>query len=63
MEEEKKNGCVKKPIALQLRSTVSKEFWLLETEEFRKKVTQDAEDMHTKQVAEWEALRVAPKTP
>lgn len=62
-KEEKENGSVKQPIPLQLVSEVGKDFWLLETEEFRKKVVQDAEDLHAKKVEEWEALKSAPNTP
>ena len=43
---------MRRPVALQLRSQVGKEFWLLETEEFREKIAQDAEDVHAKEVEE-----------
>ena len=62
-EEEREKGDAKKPVAVQLRTDVSKEFWLLETEEFRNTVTQDAENAHAKEVEEWEALKSTPKTP
>lgn len=62
-KEEKENRSVSRPVALQMRSKVGKEFWLLETEEFREKIAQDAEDAHAKEVEEWEMSRLAPKTP
>jgi hypothetical protein len=62
-KEEKENRSVSRPVALQVRSKVGKEFWLLETEIFCEKVTQDAEDAHAKEVEEWEMSRLTPKTP
>ena len=62
-KEKRENGSMKKPAALQMRAKVGNKFWQLETEEFRKKVAQDAEDTHAKQVEEWEMSRATPKTP
>jgi hypothetical protein len=45
-----------------LKTEVSKEFWLLETEEFRESVAQDAEDAHAKDVEELEQIKLVPKT-
>jgi hypothetical protein len=62
-EEERENKDVEKPIPLQMRNEIGREFWNLETDEFREAVAQDAEDAHTKEVEEWEELKVVPKTP
>jgi hypothetical protein len=62
-EEERQNEDVQKPVPLQLRNEVGREFWNLESKEFREAVAQDAEDAHAKEVEEWEALRVVPRTP
>jgi hypothetical protein len=62
-EEDKESGVAKKPIAVQMRAEIGKEFWLLETEEFREKVAQDAEDAHAKEMEEWEETKLVPKTP
>jgi hypothetical protein len=62
-EEDKDSGAVRKPIAVQMRAEIGKEFWLLETEEFREKVAQDAEDAHMTEMQEWEEMKLVPKTP
>jgi hypothetical protein len=62
-KEEKENGDVKEPVPVLLRSEIGKEFWLLETDEFREKVAKDAEDAHMRELEEWEASKVIPKTP
>jgi len=62
-EEERESGGVKKPIAVQLRTEVAKEFWNLETAEFRAEVAQEAEDAHAKEVEDWEMSKTVPKTP
>jgi hypothetical protein len=61
-QEDRDSGAIKKPIPVQLRTEVGKEFWLLETEEFRKEVAKNAEDTHSKEMAEWEELKKVPKT-
>ena len=63
MKEEKENGDVKEPVALQLMSEVGREFWLRKTNEFRKQIAMDAKDAHVKEVEEWEALKETPETP
>jgi hypothetical protein len=62
-EEERESGQVKKPVAVQLRSEVGREFWNLETEEFRDSMAQDAAEEHAKEMEEWEELKLVPKTP
>jgi hypothetical protein len=62
-EEERENEDLQKPIALQMRNEIGREFWNLETDEFREAVAQEAEDAHTKEVEEWEQSKVVPKTP
>jgi len=61
-EEELQSGAVEKPVAVTYRTAVGKEFWQLETEEFRAEVAQIAEDAHAKGVEEWEAAKNVPKT-
>jgi hypothetical protein len=60
--EDKENGVVGKPIDVQIRTEITKEFWVLETDEFREQVAKDAEDDHAKQLEEWEQLKEVPKT-
>ncbi|KIM74212.1 hypothetical protein PILCRDRAFT_14653 [Piloderma croceum F 1598] len=60
--EDKENGTVMKPIDVQIRTEVTKEFWNLETDEFRQQVAQDTEDAHAKAFEEWEQLKEVPKT-
>src|SRR6266436_1476758 len=60
--EDKENGVVGKPIDVQIRTEITKEFWVLETDEFREQVAKDAEDDHAKQYEEWEQLKEVPKT-
>jgi hypothetical protein len=62
-EEERKRENIQKPVALTMRVEVSREFWLLESQEFRDTVAQDAEDAHAKEVEEWTASKTIPKTP
>jgi len=54
---------VQKPIPVQMRATVGKEFWLLETPEFREATTLDAEQTHKMEMEGWEAAKSVPKTP
>ena len=61
-EADKESGVAMKPVAIQLKTEVSKEFWLLETKEFRESVAQDAEDVHAKDVEELEQIKLVPKT-
>jgi hypothetical protein len=61
--EERESGAVKKPIAVQLRTEVGKEFWNLETEEFCGEMGQESEDLHLKEVEEWQMSKTVPKTP
>jgi len=54
---------VKKPADVQIRIAAGTKFWELETPEFQEMVTQDAEMMHNKLMAEWEEAKQVPKTP
>lgn len=62
-EEERTREKMKKPAAFQMRLDISREFWLLESQEFRDIVAQDAEDAHAKEVKEWASSKIVPKTP
>jgi hypothetical protein len=61
-QEDRDSRVIKKPIPVQLRTEVGKEFWVLETEEFREEMSKNAEDTHLKEMEEWEALKNVPKT-
>jgi hypothetical protein len=61
-EDDLESGAVKKPIPLRFRNEVGKEFWLLESTEFRESIAQEAEDVHLKQMKEWEEAKIVPKT-
>ena len=61
-EEHKQSGAVKKPVTVSYRTEVGREFWLLETEEFWAETAKKAEDVHAKEVEEWEAAKEVPKT-
>lgn len=54
---------VQKPVAVQIRAAVGKEFWLLETEDFRETVSLDAAETHEREMEEWEEMKLQPKTP
>lgn len=62
-EDDRENGIVKKPIPVQMRAEIGKEFWDLETAEFREEIAQHAEDVHAQEVEEWEESKKVPKTP
>ena len=61
-QEDRDSGAIKKPVPLQYRNEIGKEFWLLESSEFRNKVAQQAEDAHLEQLQAWEEARQVPKT-
>lgn len=48
---------IKKPIAVQMRAAVGREFWVLKMEELCKEVTEKAGAAHVKDLAEWEAAK------
>ena len=60
--EDKENGVVGKPIEVQIWTEITKEFRVLEPDEFCEQVTKNAEDDHAKQYEEWEQLKEVPKT-
>jgi hypothetical protein len=51
------------PVAIAVRSKVGREFWLLESEEFRQEIGELAEKQHTLDMEEWEASQQMSKTP
>jgi len=61
-EDDLESGAVKKPIPLRFRNEVGKEFWLLESTKFWESIAQEAEDVHLKQMKEWEEAKIVPKT-
>jgi hypothetical protein len=61
-EEDKESGDVKKIVPIVLRNAVGKEFWLLESAEFQEEIAQEAEDVHLKEIKEWEEAKMVPKT-
>lgn len=61
-DEDKENGIAKKPVPVQLRAEVGREFWLLETQEFREQMDEVAEDAHAKEMEDWEESKQVPKT-
>lgn len=62
-DEEKANGLVKKPVAVKMRAELSREIWLLETDELHEEVTQDAVNPHAQKMKAWEVAKSVPKTP
>ena len=62
-KDDKMSGIVKKPVPVQVRTEVGKMFWLLESEDFRAEVAQEAENAHAKAMQEWEEVKQAPTTP
>ena len=60
-EREERN--LRTPVAISLRCEVGREFWQLESVEFRKQVAIDAEEKHAVAVKEWEVAQTKPKTP
>ena len=61
-QEDQDSGAIKKPVPLQYRNEIEKEFWLLESSKFRDKVAQQVEDTHLEQLQAWEEARQVPKT-
>lgn len=61
--EDQEAGVVSEPVALKVRTQVCKEFWDLESQEFRDQIAQQAEDAHAEGMAKWKANQEAPKTP
>jgi len=62
-EEERREKKLSAPVAIAVRSRVGREFWLLESEEFRQEIGRLAEQQHTSDVEEWEASQQMSKTP
>ena len=62
-DKERDEGVVKKPISVQIRTQVGKEFWDLETPKFREDIAQEAKVAHALEVTLWEESKVVPKTP
>lgn len=62
-EDEKKNGVVMKPVAVKMRLELAREFWLLETEEFREAVSNNASAAHAEEMEQWQSAKTIPKTP
>jgi hypothetical protein len=60
LPEEKET--LNKPIPVQIRSEIVREFWNLETVEYRKQMAHDAEEAHSKAFEVWEQLKQVPKT-
>lgn len=61
MEEERDD--MDEPVRVAMMTSISVEFWKLESDDFRDEVAKDAEAAHLKEVEEWEARKNAPKTP
>lgn len=61
-EDNKLNGSAKKPMVVQIRTEVGREFWFLEMEEFQEQMVEEVEDIHTKEMEDWEAMKQVPKT-
>jgi hypothetical protein len=62
-EAERVANNLKKPVGVVIRSSVGREFWLLESDEFCENIGQLADAQHAIEMEEWEALQQAPKTP
>lgn len=60
--KERDDGVVKNPIAVQLRTEVGREYWNLETPQFREDIAKEAEAAHALKVTLWEESKAIPKT-
>jgi hypothetical protein len=61
-EDERLAKKLKSPYAVALRTIVGKEFWRLETQEFRDEIAELANAQHAQNLKEWEVLQKTPKT-
>lgn len=62
-DDEKKRGVVQKPFAVKIHAELGREFWLLETEEFREEIAASAASAHAEEITEWQAAKMLPTTP
>lgn len=51
------------PKAVKIRTELAKEFWSQEDEETRARYAADAEEEYGRDIEEWEAAQLIPKTP
>jgi hypothetical protein len=61
-DDEKTSGIVKKPIPVQIRTETGMELWLLESDECCAKITEEAENVHAKEMEEWTEAKETPVT-
>ena len=57
------SGVVKTPVMVTLETEVGREFWGLETDEFHKKLEQEAEEGHAEEIQGWEQSKAVPNMP
>jgi hypothetical protein len=62
-EEEREAQNMEVPKHVGMRTTVSMEFWNLESNDFRAEVAKKAEVEHLEELEAWNARKQAPKTP
>jgi hypothetical protein len=60
-EEEKQN--LKKPTAVSVRAEIGKQFWLAESIAFREEVEKSRDEVHEREMRDWETTQQKPKTP
>jgi HSP90 family molecular chaperone len=62
-EVERTEQKLKKPVPVQIRTEIGREFWMLESSEFRDQIAKSADDAHERDMEEWEENQQTPKTP
>jgi hypothetical protein len=59
-EAERVANDLKKPVGVMIRSSVGREFWLPESDEFHENIGQLEDAQHAIEMEEWEVLQRAP---
>jgi hypothetical protein len=62
-EEERLEKGLTAPVAIALRCKVGREFWMLESEQFRQELSELSEKEHTSNMEAWEVSQKVAKTP
>lgn len=61
--DEKERKVIEKPVAVKMRAELGKQFWILESKDFRTEIAESAVAAHAEEMKEWEALKQTPTTP
>lgn len=60
---EEVQDATEKPKAVKIRTELAKQFWSSETEEVRARFGAEAEEEYEREMEEWQAAQIIPKTP